>query len=174
MSDRIVLGHVTGVHGIKGEVVVMVHTADPEDLGAYGPLRDDRTGRNLIVEAIRITAKGAVVRLKGVRDRNTAEALRGAALSVSRTALPETAAGEFYHADLIGLTAVAPAGDVIGEVVAIQNYGAGDLLELRLVGQRHTELVPFRDAYVPTVDVAARQITVIMPEMVGDGADEEE
>jgi 16S rRNA processing protein RimM len=168
VTDRIILGHITGVHGIKGDVVVRTYTADPEDLDAYGPLGDDTGRRTFEVETLRVTPKGAIVRLKGVADRTTAEGLKGLALTVTREALPATDTDEFYHADLIGMTAVSPDGTVIGTVVAMQNFGAGDLLEIKRAGSKETDFVPFTDPCVPTVDVAAKRLTVIMPEMIGE------
>ncbi len=87
-----------------------------------------------------------MARLAGVSDRTAAEALKGVDLYVDRDRLPPAAEGEFYHADLIGMAAVDPAGQRIGEIVAVQNFGAGDLLEIRLAGARQTELIPFTDA----------------------------
>jgi 16S rRNA processing protein RimM len=168
VTDRIILGHITGVHGIKGDVVVRTYTGDPEDLNAYGPLGDDTGRRSFDVETLRVTPKGVIVRLKGVSDRTTAEGLKGIALTIARDALPATDADEFYHADLIGMTAVAPDGAVIGTVIAMQNFGAGDLLEIKRAVSKETEFVPFTDPCVPTIDVAAKRLTVIIPEMVGD------
>jgi 16S rRNA processing protein RimM len=98
-----------------------------------------------------------------MRTRDAAEALRGIDLYVERDRLPAAAEGEFYYADLIGLAAVDPQGNRVGEIVAVQNYGAGDLLELRLAGQGQTELIPFTDAYVPEVDIAAKRVVVALP-----------
>lgn len=168
MTERVILGHITGVHGIKGEVVVRTYTADPEDLDAYGPLGDEAGQRAFTVEALRVTPKGVVVRFKGVTDRTTAEGLKGRALTVARAALPAPDADEFYHADLIGLTAVAPDGAVVGKVIAVQNFGAGDLLEIKRAGSKETDFVPFTDPCVPSVDLAAKRLTVVIPEMVGE------
>jgi 16S rRNA processing protein RimM len=168
VADRIILGHIATVHGIRGEVVIKSYTQDPADIGAYGPLSCAASQRTFVIEQVRVTPKGVVARIKGVRDRTSAEGLRGIALTVARTALPAAADDEFYHADLIGMTAHDPAGDVLGTVVAVQNFGAGDLLELQLTGAKQTELVPFTDPVVPTIDVKARRLTVIMPVMVGE------
>jgi 16S rRNA processing protein RimM len=168
VTERIILGHITTVHGIKGDVVVRSYTADPADLDAYGPLGDDTGKRSFVVEHLRVTPKGVIVRFKGITDRNAAEGLRGIALTVTRDALPDAGDDEFYHADLIGMAAVSPEGNDIGRVIAVQNFGAGDLLEIMLVGTKHTEYVPFTDPFVPTIDVKARRMTVIMPELVGE------
>lgn len=158
----ILLGRIAGAHGIRGEVLIRVFTTRPEDIGAYGPLSDGGT-RTFKIESARVTAKGVVARLHGINDRNEAEALKGAELYVDRDRLPAAAEGEFYHADLIGLTAVDPEGRPVGEIVGVHNYGAGDLLELRLAGYKTTELVTFTEAFVPEVDLAARRVVVRLP-----------
>jgi 16S rRNA processing protein RimM len=162
-SARIRLGRISGAHGIRGEVLIHAHTATPEDIGAYGPLSDASGARAFAIESVRVTAKGVVARLAGVADRTAAEALQGVELYVDRDQLPAAAEGEFYHADLIGLAAVDAEGRHIGEIVAVQNYGAGDLLEIRLAGSGKTELVPFTEAFVPEVDVKAKRVVIILP-----------
>jgi 16S rRNA processing protein RimM len=158
-GKRVLLGRIAAAHGIRGEVLVKTFTGRPEDIAAYGPL-DDGAGRSITVKVVRVTPKGVVARIAGVADRNAAEALKGAALYVDRVRLPATGEGEFYHADLIGLAAVDPEGRPVGEIVGVYNYGAGDLLELRLAGSGKTELIAFTDAFVPEVDLAARRAVV--------------
>lgn len=160
---RILLGRIVGAHGIRGEVAIKTFTAAPENIGAYGLLADQGGTRTFKVESARVTPKGVVARIKGVVDRNGAEALKGVELYIERDRLPAAADGEFYHADLIGLAAVTPQGEPVGEIVAVQNYGAGDLLEIRLTGSRKTEFVPFTGAAVPEVDIAARRVVVVLP-----------
>ena len=94
--------------------------------------------------------------------------LRASSFTSTATGCRAAAEGEFYHADLIGLSAVDPQGKRIGEIVAVQNYGAGDLLEIRLAGSGKTELVPFTEATVPEVDIAAGRVVVAMPAATGD------
>lgn len=165
---RILLGHIAGAHGIRGEVLIKTYTEAPENVGAYGPLSDESGVRTFNLKSARATPKGVVARLQGVDDRNAAEALKGIALYIERDRLPAAADGEFYHADLIGLAAVDSDGKPLGEIVAVQNYGAGDLLEIRLEGSSKTELVPFTDATVPEVDIAARRVVVILPSEAHD------
>jgi 16S rRNA processing protein RimM len=170
-SDRILLGRIAGAHGIRGEVVIHAHTAAPEDIGAYGPLSDKRGARSFVIRIVRVTPKGVVARLEGVGDRTAAEALKGVELYVDRDRLPAAAEGEFYHADLIGLTAVDPQGRAIGDIVAVPNYGAGDLLEIRPTGSSKSELIPFTEACVPEIDVVARRVVVVRPAASGDADD---
>jgi 16S rRNA processing protein RimM len=160
--DRILLGRIAGAHGLKGEVLVHAFTAAPEDIAAYGALEDASAERTLAVRVVRIGEKGVIARIEGVEDRTAAEALKGTELWLARERLPPPEAGEFYHADLIGLAAFAPDGTPVGTVVAVQNYGAGDLIEIRLAGSRRTELVPFTDAFVPEVDVAGGRVVVVL------------
>jgi 16S rRNA processing protein RimM len=153
-------------HGIKGEVRLKTYTQDPMAVADYGPLIAP-DGRRFEIEALRPAAGSSspdmlVVRVKGVRDRNAAEALTRLALSVPKDALPPADEGEYYHADLIGLRAVTPEGAEIGTVIGVPNYGAGDLIEIApLRGQ--TILVPFNDPSVPEVDIAGGRIVVVPP-----------
>jgi 16S rRNA processing protein RimM len=165
---RIVLAHVASAHGIKGDVVVRAHTGAPEALADYGPLTDASGKRQFEITQLKATAKGVVVRFKGIADRTAAEALRGLELYVERSALPVPADGEYYHVDLIGLAAVSPDGATIGQVIAVQNFGAGEMLEIKRADAKETEYVPFTDTFVPTVDIEGGRVTVIIPEMVGE------
>jgi len=162
-SSRVLLGRIAGAHGIRGEVLIKSFTAAPEDIGAYGALSTADGSRALEIASARTTNKGVVARLVGIADRNAAEALKGTDLYIARDRLPPASDGEFYHADLVGMTAVGPDGTALGEIVAVQNFGAGDLLEVRLAGKAKTELVPFTDDAVPEVDTATRRAVVIMP-----------
>ena len=164
----ILLGRIVAAHGIRGEVQIVSHTGEPDAIGAYGPLSDKPGNRSFTVRVVRVTPKGIVARIDGVADRNAAEALRGTDLYVDRSRLPPPKEGEYYHEDLIGLAAHDPDGKRIGAVVAIPNYGAGDLVEVKLDGSKHTELIPFKDACVPAVDVAGGRLTVILPAFAPD------
>jgi 16S rRNA processing protein RimM len=163
-ANRVLLGRIAGAHGIRGEVLIKTFTQAPESIGAYGPLSDKAGKRTFEIRSVRVTAKGVVARLKGVADRNAAEAIKGVELYVVREKLPAAAEGEFYHADLIGLAAVDRDGKVIGEIVAVHNFGAGDLIEVRLVGSAKTEFIPFTDDAVPEVDIAARRAVIVLPQ----------
>lgn len=159
----ILLGHISTAHGIRGEVVIKSYTADPADIASYGPLLDKSGNRIHEIKNARVVKKGVIARLKGLDDRTAAEALRGTELYVSRDRLPEPDEDELYHMDLIGLEAVGPEGEAVGEVVAVQNFGAGDLLEIRLAGKTRTEFVPFDRHFVPEIDVDAGRVVVVMP-----------
>ena len=173
-KPRVLLGEITTVHGIRGDVVIRSYTADPADIAAYGILETASGQPVPAVRIVRVAAKGVIAHLQGIVDRTTAEALRGTQLYVAREKLPPADAGEYYHADLIGLTAVAPNGSLIGEVIAVENFGAGDLLDIRLAGTNRTEFVAFTNAFVPQVDLAAGRMVVVMPEADEDDQEGEE
>lgn len=160
---RVRIGRITGAHGIKGEVVIAASTERPEDVAAYGPVTDAEGRRSFVIEAARATSKGVVARLAGVSDRTVAEGLKGTDLYVPRDRLPAAAEGEYYASDLVGLEAHDPAGVVIGRVVDVPNYGAGDLLEIDPGEGRATLLVTITEATVPEIDIAGGRITVAMP-----------
>ncbi len=163
-DDRILLGRIAGAQGLRGEVKINSFTADPENIAAYGPLTDCK-GRQFTIERVRHLKGGAVVALlAGVKDRGAAEGLQGTELYVARDRLPEADEDEWYYEDLVGLKAVSPQGDEIGEVLSVQNFGAGDLLEIRPADARRSRFVPFTKAAVPIVDVKNGRIVVDPPE----------
>jgi len=164
--QRVLLGQITTVHGIRGEVVVRSYTANPEDIASYRGL-ETKDGLPLAkLSVVRVTDRGIIARLQGVTTRNDAESYRGTEIWIDRTRLPAAAENEYYHADLIGLDVVAPDATPIGTVIAVENFGAGDLLEIRLQGSNETEYIPFTDACVPIVDLPARRMTIVRPDMV--------
>lgn len=148
-SDRpVVMAAVAGAHGISGEVRLKLFTASADTLKAHA--RFEAGGRTLTLKAVRAGPQGAVARFAEVNDRTAAEALRGTLLTVPRASLPVLPPGEYYWHDLVGLTVVSPEGTPLGEVVAVENFGASDLLEIaRADGAR--VLVPLIPAAVPEV-----------------------
>jgi 16S rRNA processing protein RimM len=171
-SDRVLIARIGAAHGIRGEVRVKAYTADPQGIGAYGPLAAS-DGRSFEVASLRPASGPAsdmlVVKFKGVADRNAAEALNGVELSVPRDRLPPAEEEEYYHADLIGLEAVTRGGAPLGTVIAVHNYGAGDLLEIA-PKRGETLLVPFTRAVVPEVDIGGGRVVVDPPEgLLGEG-----
>jgi 16S rRNA processing protein RimM len=161
---RICLGQIGAAHGVGGEVRLRSFTAEPAAIADYGPLQTE-DGRVLRIEALRPAKDHFIARLSGVRDRDAASALASAKLYVPRERLPEPQApGEFYHADLIGLAVFDRAGAQVGTVVAIHNFGAGDLIEVQEAAGGRTQLLPFDEATVPVVDIAAGRIVVATPQ----------
>jgi 16S rRNA processing protein RimM len=167
-GNLVLLGRIAGAQGLRGEVRINSFTADPEAIAAYGPLVDGK-GRPFAIERVR-HLKGATVvaLLAGVKDRAAAEALQGTELYVSRDQLPEADEDEWYYKDLVGLKAVSPQGDEVGEVLSVQNFGAGDLLEIRLPDARQSRFVPFTKAAVPLVDVKNARVVIDPPEEEDD------
>ena len=139
---RIALAAVAGAHGVKGEVRLKLFSDSVESLSSHEKLHVGGVERRLLF--VRDGGKTAVARFEGVNDRGAAEALRGSLVEVERDALPALEAGEYYYADLIGLPAQDLAGKAIGTVVAVENYGAGDLLEIEIEGGKRS-LIPFRE-----------------------------
>ena len=139
--QRIALAAVAGAHGVKGELRLKLFTDSIDNLKRYGTVLVGGTERKL--ESVRLGSAGAITRIAGVSDRSAAEALRGTLVEVDRSALPPLEEGEYYHADLIGLACVDSSGRELGRVVAVENYGAGDLLEVERAGGK-TSLIPFR------------------------------
>lgn len=153
-------------HGVRGEARVKTFTEDPVSLGNYGPLVVGDGPETLTVASLRHLRDDMVVaRFEGVATREAVQALTGKPLSAPRDALPVTDdEDDFYHADLIGLRAELADGSAIGEVVAVQNFGADDLLEIRLADQRRTVYLPFTKAVAPEVDLAGGRIVVDPPQ----------
>ena len=159
LENPVQLGVIGAPHGIKGEVRVKTFTEDPTALGDYGPLTTE-DGATLTVRSVRPSKTVLIVRFKDVQDRNAAEMLNGKGLFVERDALPDDLdEEEFYHADLIGLEVRDDAGETIGKITAVQNFGAGDMLEVRPRGGQSV-FIPFTRLAVPTVDFDKGIVTV--------------
>lgn len=161
------LGVITAPHGVRGQVRIHTFTETPEAVAAYGPVTDD-AGRVWRLR-LRGPCKGGVVAaIEGIGERDAAERLKGQKLHVARAALPEPEEETYYYSDLIGLEVRAQDGTRLGEVVAVHDFGAGDLIEIRL-DSRRTVLLPFTAAAVPEVDVDAGHIVVApAPELDGE------
>lgn len=159
-EQRICVARLGAAHGVRGEVKLWSFTADPAAVAGYGPF-ETADGRVVEIEALRPAKEFFVARLKGVADRDAAERLRNAELFVPRERLPAPAdSDEFYHADLIGLAVVDASGAALGSVVALHNFGAGDIIEVRRAESRDTVMLPFTQAAVPEIDVAGGRIVV--------------
>ncbi|HWT98716.1 MAG TPA: ribosome maturation factor RimM [Terriglobales bacterium] len=167
-NNMILVGAITGAHGVKGEVKVKSFTAEPASIAAYGPLFDESGRRRFDLSLSGKTGETGkdvlVGRIQGVADRNAAEALKGQRLYVARDQLP---AGddpdEFYLADLIGLAVLDAAGASLGRVTDVANYGAGDVLMVE-GGAKGAFDLPFAKAFVPKIDLAAKALTVALPD----------
>jgi 16S rRNA processing protein RimM len=169
VAARICVAQIGAAHGTRGEVRLWSFTADPAAVKDYGPLESEDGSAQFEIEALRPGKDHLVARLSGVHDRTQAERLVNLRLYVPRDRLPQAAPEEFYHADLIGLAAHGLDGREIGTVVAVQNFGAGDLLELRAPGESNTVLLPFTTETVPVVDIAGGRIVIDPPKNLFKG-----
>jgi len=163
-KPRVCLGQILGAHGLAGEVQLRTFTGNPDDIASYGPLLDESGARSFEILKLRPAKKGPVVRIKGVDDREAAEALKGVELYVERERLPEPDAQEWYYADLIGLAVEDAEGKRLGTVIAVQNFGAEDLLEIKPGSGGPTLLMPFRRSTVPEVDLDGGRLVIAPPE----------
>ena len=162
-AHLVLVGVVTGVRGLKGDLRINSFTADPEDLTAYGPLWDEA---GEVSYQVRVTGKfkgHLIARIKGVSDRTAAETLKGVKLHISRSALPDPEEDEFYHSDLIGLQVVTKSGEFLGTVSAVEDFGAGDILEVAS-GSYKGLVVPFTKEVVPEIDLETGTVTVHPPD----------
>jgi 16S rRNA processing protein RimM len=172
VAAPICVARIGAAHGVRGEVKLWTFTEDPLAVTRYGALSTKDGARQFEVPHAREAKGFLVATLKGVTTRNEAERLNGIELYIARDKLPETETGEYYHADLIGLAAVTIAGEPLGHVIAIHNFGAGDILEIAPASGA-TMLLPFSNTVVPTVDVAGGHVVIEMPdEIEGDDSDD--
>jgi 16S rRNA processing protein RimM len=168
------LGVFGAAQGLRGEVRVNSFTADPTAIGAYGPLTDATCQKQFIVKVVRsLKAALVVVRVDGVTTREAAESLTGLELFARRSQLSPARDGEYYYDDLIGLTAITAAGEVLGRVSAVLNFGAGDILEIAPSDAGDTLLLPFSDVVAPIIDLTVGHIVIERPTEVEVGPDED-
>jgi len=157
------VGKVVGAHGLRGEVLVHSFTEDPEALFTYEPLTNSSGEKVFRLQVKGVAQDHFIVSVDGVKDRNAAEAMKGVQFFVSRSSLPEVEEGVFYEADLIGLVARTVEGQEVGKVEALHDHGAGAFLEI-LPPHAKSFMLPFKDAFVPTVDLEGGFILVVIPE----------
>jgi len=169
MAAPICVARIGAAHGVRGAVKLWTFTEDPFAVKAYGQLTTKDGVRQFEVTHARQAKDHLVATLKGVTTREEAERLNGLELYVARETLPATDEDEYYHADLIGLTAVTTTDAPLGRVIAIHNFGAGDIIE---IAPPHgaTLLLPFTNAVVPLVDLAGGRVMIELPEEI-DGDD---
>jgi 16S rRNA processing protein RimM len=168
MSSQICVARIGAAHGVRGAVKLWTFTEDPLAVKHYGPLMTKDGARQFEVMHVREAKDHLVATLKGIATREDAERLNGLELYIARDKLPETDEDEYYHADLIGLAAVNAADKPLGRVVAIHNFGAGDIIEIAPANGA-TMLLPFTNAVVPTVDLAGGSVVIELPqEIEGD------
>ena len=157
--DTVCLGRIVGAHGVRGIVRIRSHTANPDDLTAYGALSDAAGARRFTVTVTGHVRGLLLARVDGVDDRDAAEALRGTDLHIPRAALPPTEGEEYYHVDLLDLRAESEDGTQLGRVSAVHDHGAGPIIEIQ-PPDGPSILVPFTREHVPAVDIEGGRIVV--------------
>ena len=163
-SRLICVGRVAGAFGVRGELRINAYTEEPLALLRYRDLRRKDGSPGLTLTAARAAKGGVIARAREIATKEEADALRGLQLHVPRDALPPPEEDEFYLADLIGLAAETPAGEPLGRVKAVHDFGAGDVLEIHPGEGRPTWYAPFTRAIVPAVRIGDGRLTVVRPE----------
>ncbi len=167
MTGRIRVARIGAAHGVRGEVKLWPFTQDAMAVADYGPLETEDGARRFEIETLRAAKDHLVVRLKGIGDRDAASSLRNIDLFISRDKLPTIDEEDtYYHADLVGMAAVTPEGVPLGNVTAIHNFGAGDLIEIATTAGGEPLLLPFSETVVPNIDMALRQVTIVLPSVI--------
>ncbi|NIY70947.1 ribosome maturation factor RimM [Marivivens donghaensis] len=163
-QDRVVVGAIGGAFGVRGEVRLKSYCAEPDAIADYTPLytADGRTFPTIVVTGVAQNA--LIVRMDGVVSKEDADKLKGTQVFADRDKMPPPADDEYYYADLIGLQVFDTGGNDLGTVKTVMNHGATDLLEIHKAGYKSTVLLPFTQAAVPTVDIAAGRIVADPPE----------
>ncbi|GAA0784869.1 ribosome maturation factor RimM [Roseibium denhamense] len=162
-TSKVLMARIGAAHGIRGEVRVKAFGDDPLSFADYGILTTKDGSRSFEVDRARVQKTVVITKFKAINDRNQAEELNGLELFISRDQLPEPDEDEFYYSDLNGLAVTETDGSEIGKVVAVQDFGAGDLLEIRPMRGK-TFYVPFTREFVPKVDVQSGTLTVSLPD----------
>ncbi len=165
-TDRVCVGVIAGAFGVRGEVRLKSFCAQPEAIAAYAPLFTEDGARSFTVRLTRPVTGALGARLSGVSTKEEADALKGVTLWADRSRLPNLPDDEFYHADLIGLPVYDTGGALLGNVRAVHNHGAGDILEILGTGRKAALLLPFTRAIVPTVDLTAGRIVADPPDEI--------
>jgi 16S rRNA processing protein RimM len=167
VAGRIRVARIGAAHGVRGEVKLWSFTQEPTAIADYGPLETEDGTQRFEIEALRPAKEFLVARLKGIADRDTATKFCNIDLFVPRDRLPAIdEADTYYHADLVGMAAVTPEGAPLGNVTAIHNFGAGDLIEIATSAGGESVLLPFTETVVPRIDTALRQITIVLPSVI--------
>ena len=162
-GQKVLMARIGAAHGIRGEVRVKPYGDDPLSFADYGILTTKDGKTSFEVEKARVQKTVVVTKFKGVTDRNQAEELNGIELYIDRDQLPETDEDEFYYSDLTGLSVLDQTGETLGTVIAVQDFGAGDLLEVRPRRGR-SFYVPFTKEFVPEISLSDGLVRVDLPE----------
>lgn len=162
-DQKVLMAKIGAAHGIRGEVRVKPYGDDPLSFADYGVLTTRDGKRSFEVERAREQKTVVITKFKGITDRNQAEELNGIDLFIDRDQLPEPEEDEFYYSDLTGLDVIDHNGEILGKIIAVQDFGAGDLLEVRPKRGR-SFYVPFTKEFVPEIDLENGRVNVDLPE----------
>jgi 16S rRNA processing protein RimM len=167
MTKRILIGKVASAHGIKGDVKVLCYADDAALLFSDAGVYIDETTPKRVVLSPKSEPKANlfIATIEGVNDRNAAERIGGTPLYIERDELPEAEDGQIYHSDLEGMDVVSAEGKAMGKVLRVQNFGAGDLLEIQ--GKKESYYLPFAAPYLVSVDTGTRVVTMNEPDVLG-------
>jgi 16S rRNA processing protein RimM len=166
-EEKIRVARIGAAHGVRGEVKLWSFTQEPMAIADYGPLETEDGAQRFEIETLRRAKDFLVARIAGVVDRDAAAKLCNVDLFVPRDRLPPIEEDDtYYHADLVGMAAITPQGVPIGNVTAIHNFGAGDLIEIASSAGGEPMLLPFTESVVTEIDTALRQITIVLPNVV--------
>lgn len=163
-SNPVEIAAIAGAHGIKGDVLIKPFGADPGQLLDYGPLRDKTGTATFTIQSLRPGRKNFLIaRITEITDRNQAEAAKGTVLCIDRDQLPEPDDDEFYYSDLIGLEARLENGEPYGRVINVDDFGAGDLLEIMPQNSQTSMYLSFTKETVPHIAISEGHITIVLP-----------
>ena len=172
-TSRICVGAISGVRGVHGEIRIKPFTEQPENVGAYGDVETEDGQQRFTLRRLKVRGKDVTAFIDGVTDRSQAEALKGTRLYVSRETLPALEDDEFYFADLVGLAVEDERQGVIGQIQAVHDFGAGDILEVRLNETGRNVMVPFTREVIPNVDIEGGKVMMDAPDGLLDEPEEE-
>lgn len=162
-DNLVLMARIGAAHGIRGEVRVKAFGDDPLSFTDYGTLVTRKAGKTFEIERARVQKTVVVTKFVGIDDRNAAEELNGLELFITRDQLPDLEDDEFYHEDLVGMTVTDMSGEPLGKIVTVQDFGAGDLLEVR-PRRGATYYLPFTKAFVPEIDLEAGIVKADLPD----------
>lgn len=163
-SRLICLGIISSAHGVRGQVKIRSLTANLDDIASYGDLQD-KSGRTYRLTITGHSNDMVIASMAGVTSRDDAEKLRNIELFVERSVLPVPREGEYYHEDLIGLEATTEDGSIYGKVTGINNFGAGDIVEIKLPSGKE-ESLPFNKATFPIIDIKNNRLVIVPPQFI--------
>lgn len=174
-SARVAVGVFGAPHGVRGEIKIKSYTGDPLAIADYAPLSDQSGQRRFVLKKARSLKDDLlIVTVEGVTDRDAAARLTNLELYASREYMPEAEEDEFYHADLIGLKAIDEHEAEIGIVIALHNFGAGDIIEIKPSAGGQSLMLPFTKKIVPSIDLEKGSLTLVMPEEIAGEEEVEE